>query len=168
MKRFAAICLMLVPHMAAAFDVSLPDGAEPLAAYTVDDGQYHLPTGVFSQAAVPFETIAGRVVQRTWRVAGFSDRVTAIARSLEEQLVAEGYEIVLSCEADVCGGFDFRFGVDVLPPPDMYVDLADFRFVAAQREGVDGLEAVGRHGQPHGACRDGAGQRSDPGGAGGA
>ena len=143
MNRFAAICLLLVPQMAAAFDVSLPEGASTLASRTVADGQYRLPTGVFAQGAVPFETVEGQVITRTWRIPGLADRATAIMRSLEEQLVAQGYEIVVSCDTDVCGGFDFRFAIDVLPPPDMYVDLADFRYVSARRGEGDGAEAVG-------------------------
>lgn len=31
-----------------------------------------------------------------------------------------------------CGGFDFRFGIEVLPAPDMYVDLTDYRYLAAR------------------------------------
>ena len=143
MIRFAAICLLFVPQMAAAFDVSLPEGADGLAARTVADGQYRMPTGVFAQGVVPFETVEGQVITRTWRIPGLADRATAIMRSLEEQLVAQGYEIVVSCDTDVCGGFDFRFAIDVLPPPDMYVDLADFRYVSARRGEGDGAEAVG-------------------------
>lgn len=143
MIRVAAICLLLVPHVAAAFEVSLPEGAEALSDQTVSEGQYLLPTGVFAQGAVPLEAVRGEVTTRSWRVPGFSTRAKAIARSLEEQLGTQGYDIVLSCETDMCGGFDFRFGIDVLPPPDMFVDLADFSFVAGRRETDDGVEAVG-------------------------
>lgn len=143
MIRVAAICLLLAPQMAAAFDVSLPDGADAIAERTVVDGQFRLPTGVYAQGAVPFETVKGQVITRSWRVPGLADRAAAIALSLEDQLVAQGFEIVLSCETDVCGGFDFRFGIDVLPPPGMYVDLADFRYVAARRGEGESVEAVG-------------------------
>ncbi len=141
MIRFAAICVLLVPSMAAAFDASLPEGAEPLAAEIVEDGAYRLPTGVFDGSAVPLETVEGRVTRRSWRIPGLSDKTAAIARSIEEQLVAQGYEIVLNCISQRCGGFDFRFAVEVLPPPSMFVDLADYHFISAQR--TDGDEAVG-------------------------
>ena len=32
-----------------------------------------------------------------------------------------------------CGGFDFRFTQDMLPEPDMHVNLADYRFLSAQK-----------------------------------
>ncbi|MBR9842666.1 MAG: OmpA family protein [Rhodobacteraceae bacterium] len=143
MTRFAAICLLLVPHMAAAFDLSLPEGAEAIAARSVADGAYRLPVGVYGDGAVPLVKVDGRVSKRTWRIVGQADKVTALARSMEKQLVAQGYEIVLACETEDCGGFDFRFAVEVLPPPDMYVDLAEYRFVGARRESADGPEAVG-------------------------
>ncbi len=141
MIRLAAICAWLWPCMAAAFDASLPEGAEPVAAQIVAEGAYRLPTGVFAEGAVPLESVAGRVSRRTWRIVGLSDKTAAIARMLEEQLVVQGYEIALACETQACGGFDFRFAVEVLPPPDMFVDLADYHFIAARRAG--GEDAVG-------------------------
>lgn len=143
MKRFATICLLLMPQMAAAFDVSLPEGGEAIVARHIADGDYRLPVGAYANGSVPVVTVTGRVSKRSWRIMGQADKSTAIARSLQEQLVAQGYEIVLSCGTEACGGFDFRFGVEVMPPPDMYVDLADYRFVGARRAGVDGPEAVG-------------------------
>lgn len=141
MIRFAAICAALWPCMAAAFDASLPEGAEPIAAQVVDEGGYRLPTGIFEAGAVPLETVTGRVSRRTWRIVGLSDKTAAIARMLEEQLVAQGYEITVACETEACGGFDFRFAVEILPPPAMFVDLADYHFIAARRG--DGADAVG-------------------------
>ncbi len=141
MIRLAAICVLLVPGMAAAFDASLPENAEPIAAEIDADGAYRLPTGVYAEGGVPLETVEGRVTRRTWRIPGLADKTAAIARSLEEQLVAQGYEIVLNCRTQRCGGFDFRFAVEVLPPPGMFVDLADYQFLSARRG--DGEDAVG-------------------------
>ncbi len=55
---------------------------------------------------------------------------------MEAQLDAAGYVPVLTCGGQTCGGFDFRFGTDVMAAPDMYVDLFDFRFLSAR--GADG------------------------------
>jgi hypothetical protein len=39
---------------------------------------------------------------------------------------AEGWQIVFACADAACGGFDFRFALDLIPEPDMHVNLADF------------------------------------------
>jgi OOP family OmpA-OmpF porin len=57
---------------------------------------------------------------------------------IRDALVAAGYFPVFECEARACGGFEFRFALDVAPPPEMYVDLGDYRFLAAQRVGPEG------------------------------
>ena len=134
MIRLAAICLVLMPCMAAAFEPFLPDGAVPVASESVVGGVYRLPTGVFADGAVPLETVEGRVARKSWRIVGISDKTAAIARSLEEQLIGQGYEVVLACDTEECGGFDFRFAVEVMSPPNMFVDLADYHFIAARRK----------------------------------
>ena len=48
-------------------------------------------------------------------------------------MTAAGYAVLFQCETVTCGGFDFRFGIDILAEPDMHVDLGDFRFLAAER-----------------------------------
>ena len=56
-----------------------------------------------------------------------------ILAPLRDQLSEAGYEIIFECAANDCGGVDFRYALDLLPEPDMHVDLGDYRFVAAQR-----------------------------------
>ena len=50
---------------------------------------------------------------------------------LRGQIEAAGFAISFECETLVCGGYDFRYGTEVLPEPDMHVDLGDFRYLAA-------------------------------------
>jgi OOP family OmpA-OmpF porin len=61
---------------------------------------------------------------------------------LKDQLTGAGFEVLFTCDTEDCGGFDFRFATDVLPPPDMQVDLGDFRYLAALRPSADGPEAI--------------------------
>ena len=35
-------------------------------------------------------------------------------------------------------GFDFRFGIEALPGPEMYVDLGNYRFLSATRKTATG------------------------------
>jgi OOP family OmpA-OmpF porin len=53
---------------------------------------------------------------------------------LREQVAAQGYEVLLDCEDEACGGFDFRSAIEVLPPPAMFADLADFHYLSAAKD----------------------------------
>ncbi|MGR3292189.1 MAG: OmpA family protein, partial [Paracoccaceae bacterium] len=59
---------------------------------------------------------------------------------LRDQLTEDGYEILLDCETDQCGGFDFRFEINILAEPDMHVDLGDFRYLSARRSDATGSD----------------------------
>jgi outer membrane protein OmpA-like peptidoglycan-associated protein len=61
---------------------------------------------------------------------------------LTAQLEDQGYQTLFACESRGCGGFDFRFGIDLIPTPDMFVDLGDFRYLAARKAATDGPEYV--------------------------
>ncbi|CAN0600095.1 unnamed protein product, partial [Ectocarpus sp. 12 AP-2014] len=52
-----------------------------------------------------------------------------LIQPLREQLQNDGYEEVFTCADASCGGFDFRFQLDLLPAPDMYVDLGNYRYL---------------------------------------
>jgi OOP family OmpA-OmpF porin len=77
-----------------------------------------------------------------WRIDGANLTSLQLLAPLRDQLTADGFAVVFECATNDCGGFDFRFGTDVLPEPDMHVDLGDFRFLAAERTGADGPEVV--------------------------
>jgi outer membrane protein OmpA-like peptidoglycan-associated protein len=97
-------------------------------------GSYDLPTGRFVDGTVPTRRMEGLVTQRALQLDA-PDRTTLdLFAPLREQVVAAGFEVLLDCEARACGGFDFRYGTEVLPEPDMHVDLGDFRFLSAMNE----------------------------------
>jgi outer membrane protein OmpA-like peptidoglycan-associated protein len=101
-------------------------------------GSYALPTAGFDGQTVPARVVEGALDQRAYRLEAPGLTTLAILAPLRDQVTAAGYEVIFECEARGCGGFDFRFGTDVLPEPDMHVDLGDFRFLSA----VAGDEAV--------------------------
>ena len=96
-------------------------------------GSYPLPLGPFDGQAVPVRQIEGAVDQRAYRLDAPALTTLAILAPLRDQVIAAGFQPVFECEDRGCGGFDFRYGTDVLPEPDMHVDLADFRFLSATR-----------------------------------
>lgn len=101
-------------------------------------GSYALPTGPFDGTSVPARQVEGALDQRAYRLEAPGATTLALLSPLRDQVQAAGYEIVFECAAQTCGGFDFRFNTDVLPEPDMHVDLGDFRFLSA----LKGDEAV--------------------------
>ncbi|MBY0349719.1 MAG: OmpA family protein [Tabrizicola sp.] len=114
--------------------------AQVLAEQTRSEvpGSYALPTAVFDGRSVPARVVEGALDQRAYRLEAPGLTTLAILSPLRDQVKAAGFDVVFECEARRCGGFDFRFGTDVMPEPDMYVDLSDFRFLSAAR----GDEAV--------------------------
>ncbi len=132
MIRFLLLSLLLaVP--AQAQELTLPASARQISDRTSALDSYELPTGVFSDGSVPSRTVEGRVERLTWRLQAGASTTLQILAPLRDQLQAQGFEIAFECEARTCGGFDFRFGTEVVPTPDMYVAIHDYRFLAATR-----------------------------------
>ena len=132
----------LLPSMAlaVALEFSAPSSTtatrrEPLASYA-------LPIGPWQDGQVASRILEGPLEQTAWRIAAPGMTTLQILSPLRDQLARAGFRILWECETDACGGFDFRFAIDVMPEPDMHVDLGDFRFLSAERAGADGPEAV--------------------------
>ncbi len=128
------LVLALLPAVAAAIDLTMPAGARPVAAIDSALDSYDLPVGPYADGGVPVREAEGRVVRRTWRIEGGSLTSLQILDPLRRQIAAQGYKTVFDCVDSACGGFDFRFGIEVIPAPEMYVDIRDFRFLAAARD----------------------------------
>ncbi len=108
---------------------------------------YNLPVGAWTGTAVPTRAFEGKLAQSAWQVdttsAGAGGMTTLqILAPLRTQLVEGGYRVLFECEAAECGGFDFRYGTDILPEPGMHVDMGDYRYLAAERIGTDGRDVL--------------------------
>lgn len=143
-RRARALALVLITAAwpAAALDLALPvNGA--LARETVEaPATYPLPVGPWSGGTLPVLEVAGRVVTQAWRIEASGVTTLQVIDPLVAQLTDAGYETLLRCNGQGCGGFDFRFATPVLPAPDMFVDLFDYRFVSARIAGANGPEYV--------------------------
>lgn len=100
---------------------------------------YLVPTDVFADGQIPAIDAEGFFLQQAWRLDAPGLTSLQLQRPLRRQIIEAGYSIMLDCAARECGGFDFRFNTPVLPAPDMFVDLRDYRFLSARKEGDDGL-----------------------------
>ncbi len=120
---------------AQSLTLGLPDTATPAADHSESLTSYALPTGAFSDGAIPSLRVEGPLSQTAWRIDTPGQTTLEILAPLRDQLRKAGFSVLFDCETVECGGFDFRYGTSVLPEPEMHVDLGDFRFLSAQRGG---------------------------------
>ncbi len=134
MRTFAfAVVASCVGTVATAFDLALPDHARVVTDQAVQLGSYRLPVGRWGDTGVPQVVVEGLVHHRSFRIDGESATSLQILVPIRENLREQGFDIAFECDTRDCGGFDFRFGIEVLPAPEMYVNLRDFRFLSARR-----------------------------------
>ncbi|WP_308916303.1 OmpA family protein [Jannaschia sp. LMIT008] len=136
MRLAAALALLAsLAGRAGAVDLVLPAGAERTHAATVPLATHRVAVAPFDGETVPRRAVEGVVTRQVWRAplppGGTPLMVVA---PLREALAADGWRVALDCEARACGGFDFRFAVDVTPAPAMFVDLNAFRYLSAVKD----------------------------------
>jgi outer membrane protein OmpA-like peptidoglycan-associated protein len=76
--------------------------------------------------------LEGRITRIAYRT-GPGPSILEVARNFETQLAKAGFETVVACDADPCGGIPFVEAVDALPIPLMWVDGFDYRYFAGRR-----------------------------------
>lgn len=143
MIRAALIAMVACASpLAAAPTLSLP----PSATRTVEDarslGSYDVPVGPWADGKIDKLHVEGEISRTAWRITENREPTLALIAALRGQLEAEGFQTVFSCDTDACGGFDFRFAIDVLPEPRMHIDLGDFRVLSARRGEGDAADYV--------------------------
>lgn len=136
MRPLQTLCLLCLTGLCAApaqaMTPSFPAPATETAREAEPETSYRLPVGPWSAEGLPGKLAEGDLEQVAWRINGPLTTL-ALATSLRQQIEAEGWAVLYSCETMACGGFDFRYAVPLLPEPDMHVDLGDFRFIAAEK-----------------------------------
>ena len=136
----ALSALLAVAAPASALVLDLPASATPSGSRTESLSSYAVATGPWAAGTLPSTTAEGSLHQTAWKLPGSTKGTLDLLRPLRDQLGAAGFQTLFECESAGCGGFDFRYGIDLLPEPEMHVDLGDFRFLAARRDGTDGPE----------------------------
>ncbi len=116
-----------------ALDLPLPANAVATADRNSTLEVFSAPISVFQDAGVDTVSVEGRVERSAYRISSPGLTPLQVMGPLRDALVAEGYQIALDCAARVCGGYDFRFGLETLPAPSMYVNLRSFHYVTAVR-----------------------------------
>ncbi|MGV8950036.1 MAG: OmpA family protein [Cypionkella sp.] len=133
---------LLTTPVQAAPDLVLgfPGKAEQTRLSNQAMDSFAIATGPFQDGTLPNLQAEGTVRQVAWRIAMERPSTLQLMQSLREQVIAAGFKPIYDCTSEGCGGFDFRFGLQILAEPDMHVDLGDFRYLAAARQGGAGKE----------------------------
>jgi outer membrane protein OmpA-like peptidoglycan-associated protein len=76
--------------------------------------------------------LEGKITRIAYRTkAGPS--ILEVSRNFETQLAKDGFETLVACDTDTCGGIPFTEAIDVLPVPQMWLDGFNFRYYAGHK-----------------------------------
>lgn len=142
LTRVAALICLFCPGLAHGLELQLPANAVLQNEYIEPASSYRFAIGPWTDGGVPFVATEGEVTRQIWRIEASGLTTLQLLSPLREQLLAEGFALLFQCRTQVCGGFDFRFAIDITPPPEMQIDLGDYRYLSMQRDDANGTENV--------------------------
>jgi OOP family OmpA-OmpF porin len=76
--------------------------------------------------------LEGRVVRIAYRTSP-GPSILEVSRNFETQLAKAGFETLLTCDTDACGGIPFTEAIDALPIPQMWVDGFNYHYYAGRK-----------------------------------
>lgn len=121
-------------------DPGAPEGAVATAHSDRPFDRYALPVGPYGPGPANAREVEGRVIWSGFRLDAQKVTSAEVMAGYRTRLAALGYRPIFDCAAAACGGFDFRFAVQLLPPPAMLLDTADFAQLSASHIAEDGIE----------------------------
>ncbi len=120
-----------------ALDLALPTGARLVLDESAPMAIYDMPVGPWDPSAFPQQTAEGHLTRLVWHVPSYGRTTAQLLLPIRDQLAEEGFEINFTCTDQECGGFDFRFALDVAPEPTMHVNLGDFTYLTAEKTSAE-------------------------------
>ena len=142
MKHVWLALFLGVAGTAQAVELQLPNGARQMISRDTVQDRFFAPIAPFAEGVLPTQMIEGAVERSAWRIDVAGLTPLQLANPLRLQLEEAGYRIVLDCAAQVCGGYDFRFAAEVLPAPNMYLNIRNFHALTAMRSRVGAPDEV--------------------------
>ena len=129
MKRIAAALLAVsAMHLpASALELTL-SGAESVRSDSTPAGSVRLPEAPWSPGVSTIAT-EGAIRRDVLRLPGSAQTTLQLLSGLRNALALAGFKEVFTCADAACGGFDFRFQMDIIGEPDMHVDLGNYRYL---------------------------------------
>lgn len=76
--------------------------------------------------------LEGRITRIAYRT-GAGPSILEVSRNFETQLAKAGFETLVACDVDTCGGIPFSEAIDVLPIPQMWMDGFNYRYYAGHK-----------------------------------
>jgi len=137
--RLWGAVLATCPTLAFAVDLQ-PDAAQLVRQETSPGATLRLPAAPYDPDKLP-NVMDGANRLSVYRRTGGALTTLQLVDPLQVELEAAGYKIDYTCTEATCGGFEFRFQLDILGEPDMHVDLGDYRYLLATKSG-DGAEPL--------------------------
>ncbi|MHA1527597.1 MAG: OmpA family protein [Alphaproteobacteria bacterium] len=128
------------PGQPPVLELGAPEGAISTAHSDRPFDRYALPVDRYAPGAANAREIEGRVIWSGFRIDTPDISTAEVMEGYRTRLAALGYQSIFDCTAADCGGFDFRFAVQLLPPPTMLIDTADFAQLSASRIANTGAE----------------------------
>ncbi|MDB5666458.1 MAG: OmpA family protein [Cypionkella sp.] len=138
-----SFCCAAVAQSTPMLNIQFPGPSESTLQRNEALASFRLAVGPFAAGTIAMQQTEGNLDQRAWRVEVPRVSTLELIQSLRSQIAAAGFKVIFECETKACGGYDFRFGTEVVAEPDMHVDLGDFRYLAAERAGPKGKEYLG-------------------------
>jgi outer membrane protein OmpA-like peptidoglycan-associated protein len=131
--RSLSVCLVCqLPVSANALDLQLPSNAKLLFQEGKAADSTEIAIGPFANGDLPELEAEGEILRQAWSLQSNATTLQTM-QPLRDQLAAQDYQTLYSCFDSECGGFDFRFELDVFPAPYMHVNLFDFRYLTVRR-----------------------------------
>lgn len=143
-RTLSMFCYMalFLPMSVSAMQLEFPANSNLASENITTLGSYDLAVSAWQNGKMQTVLTKGEVTQQAWKIAATNLTSLQIMQPLKQQLSEAGFEMLFECETVKCGGFDFRYQLDVMPEPAMHVDLGDFRFLAAQKTGAGTAEYI--------------------------
>ena len=120
---------------AMALELTLPN-AQVTTTETSPAASTRMPDTAWTLGTT-FPGIEGAIRRRVITAPGSSFTTLQLLQPLRDQLTDQGYSTVFACADAECGGFDFRFQLDLIGEPEMHVDLGNFRYLLMQNPDAD-------------------------------
>jgi OOP family OmpA-OmpF porin len=133
----AGFAMLASTNPAVTLDFSLPESAVQTAQRTEVATLQPLPSGAFSGPSTQFLDAEGRVTHAAFSLTSTSLTPFQLIAPLRTQLEQNGYRVLFACADTVCGGFDFRYLLDLLPEPQMHIDLGNYQYLLAEHPDGD-------------------------------
>lgn len=134
MKLRLTLGFLFATSPALALDLSLPGGSLTAQVESPADS-VRLPRQAWSPGTDVSGT-EGAIRRSVYVVQNPAMTTLQLIDPVRTVLEEDGYKPVFTCADAACGGFDFRFQLDLLPAPDMYVDLGNYRYVLMEKPGA--------------------------------